>query len=460
MNQPQMSLSEMLGLVKQAVSMMFEDGLWLTAEVLNYSIRGGHHYLELVEYDEARRERAKATGTVWKSNTSVLTKFQKATGNPISAGMKILLKAVPTFHEVYGLSLKIVDINATFTLGDMESRLNEIRQHLQEKGWWDMNRNLETPQEFCRLAVISPADAAGLGDFRVDADKLEAAGLCSFQYFPAAFQGLEASNQIVDQMVRILDIHKQEPFEACVMIRGGGDKAGLYQLNHRRLATAVCRFPIPIMVGIGHERDSVILDEVANSRFPTPSLLIAHIRHTIIQNAQNALADWNRISRLANLALTNAEHACEQQSRLLKSEATRQLDQGDSLLDKCITQNRHTATNTIERAEKQLSKSEQEFLRSAGALCDQADELLESGKAKIFKQAEVCIQTAQREIEHQVSSVMSANPIAILGRGYAYVKQGNKFVRSVDDVAAGDSLQINLKEGSIMATVEGVANVQ
>lgn len=455
MNQPTMSLSEMLGLVKQAVNLMFEDGLWLTAEILQFSTNKGHHYLELAEYDADRRERAKIKGMIWKGNSSILTKFQKATSSPLSSGMKILFKAIPTFHEVYGLSLTVTDIDPTYTLGDMEARLKEIRQNLKDKGWWDMNRSLATPREFCRLAVISPADAAGLGDFRVDADKLAKAGLCTFDYFPAAFQGQDSSGQIVDQMVKVLELHRQESYDGLILIRGGGDKAGLYQLNHARLAAAVCRFPVPIMVGIGHERDSVILDEVANLRFPTPSLLIAHVRHTIIQNAQKALADWDRIKHLADLALTRAQNSCEQQARRLVSASTRQLDNAQSRLTAKATRLKHSSEGVLGLAEQQLENSRDALKRNALTVCATAEQMLIQEKDRMFREADSVLTTAQHLIETKASSVMSANPIAILGRGYAYVKKGKRIITRVDQVSPGDTLHINLKEGSIVTTVKG-----
>lgn len=453
MNQPSMSLSEMLGLVKQAVSMMFEDGLWLTAEVLQASVSKGHTYLELVEYDADRRERAKIKGMIWSSNTKILTKFKTATGNPLSSGMKILFKAVPTFHEVYGLSLTLSDIDPTYTLGDMEARLNEIRKNLQKKGWWDMNRSLSTPQEFCRLAVISPADAAGLGDFRVDADKLQNAGLCTFQYFPAAFQGQDSANQIVDQMVKVLEAHKVEEFDALVLIRGGGDKAGLYQLNHPRLAAALCRFPIPTMVGIGHERDSVILDEVANKRFPTPSFLIAHVRHTIFQNAQRALANWERIRHLADLALTRAQNSCDQNARRLVTASRRQTDNAQSSLNAQAIRLKHAGASVLNLAEQQLETSKETLTRNALGVCVRAEGQLIGQKDRLFREADSALTTAQHLVQSKGSTIMSANPIAILGRGYAYVKQGNRIITKVDQVKPGDTLHINLKEGSIAATV-------
>jgi len=338
------------------------------------------------------------------------------------------------------------------------ARLNEIRKNLQDKGWWDWNRSLETPREFCRVAVISPADAAGLGDFRVGADKLENAGLCSFQYFGAAFQGQESANQIVDQMVKVLDAHKESPFDCLAVIRGGGDKAGLYQLNNARLAAAFCRFPLPILVGIGHERDSVILDEIANKRFATPSMLIDHVRHTIIQNAQKALADWERIKHLSDLALTRARNACESQARRLVSGSMRQVDNAQSKVSAQGTRLSHNSSLVLNRAEQKLENKQASLTRSAQAICTRAEQKLGGQKDRLMREAESALVTAEHLVKTKGSAVMTANPIAILGRGYAYVKSGNRIITKVSQVASGDTVHINLKEGSIAATVKDETN--
>src|SRR5690606_10875306 len=141
----------------------------------------------------------------------------------------------------------------------------------------EMNRLLPPPREFTRVAVISPADAAGLGDFRSEADRLQSYGLCDFHYFHALFQGAGAEDSLVSTIAKLFEQQKSRPlYDALVIIRGGGDKAGIYDVNKVRIARCVCRFPIPVLVGIGHERDTTILDEVANSRFATPSLAISH----------------------------------------------------------------------------------------------------------------------------------------------------------------------------------------
>lgn len=451
------TLSDVLGLIKDAVNMLFTESLWMTAEVLQIS-NGHNKYLELVEYDSNRKEIAKGRGTIWADDVGLLRKFQEVTGSPLASGMKILFKAKPTFTPVYGLSLAIKDINPVFTVGDMEARLNEFRAQLKLTQVWDLNRRLRSPGEFCRLAVISPAEAAGLGDFRVEADRLHSAELCQFEYFPAVFQGKDAGDRIVDQMIKVHELHQVKAFDGLVIIRGGGDKAGLYNLNHWRLAKAVCRFPIPVMVGIGHERDKVLIDEVANLSFATPSLLVSHIRSTIVKNAKKAQADVERLMYLADKILSRATNQCETLKARLFTTAEQQLDKAQSTLKSRQMELLQSATSKIASAEQEFERKKAAFGRAVEANCKYHEEHQARLRADLFIHAERSLQAAQQDLNTKLAFITSINPVAILARGYGYLRKGDGFVRSISQVNAGDALEIQLQDGAITVEVKGIGN--
>lgn len=453
-------ISQVLGLVKEAVGMLFTDGLWMTAEVLMVG-NGKHRYLELVEYDSNRREIAKGRGTIWEKNVGLLAKFEKTTGRPLTKGMKILFQARPTFHPIYGLSLDIQDINPVFTVGDMEARLNEFRASLKAKGEWDLNRSLKSPVEFCRLAVIAPPEAAGLGDFRIGADKLQSLGLCEFHYFPSAFQGNNVGDQIIGQLVKILEIHKTvEPFDAVVLIRGGGDKAGLYQLNELRLCRAICRFPVPIMVGIGHERDKVLIDEVANHSFATPSLLGAHISTTIIRNAQRAKADFQKLLTLANLVVTRSKSECQMLRSLLVSKATRQLEQAKSQLNAKHVGLVNGAAKSVAHADAQVKDLARTLSHRAHTATKLHRDTISRLREDLFRNARASLTEAQRNVERNAAFLRGINPVEILARGYGFVKTEEKYIRNVSDLSVGDHLDVTLHDGTISVEVKAIKHEQ
>ncbi len=427
-------LSQVLSKVKQAVaSLGGRDGIWVIAEVLNIS-NGAHRYLELVEYDENRKEVAKTKGMIWRDRVSMLDDFKKVTGLSVDAGMKILFRAKPVFHEVFGLSLELISLDPTYTLGDMESKIKVIREYLIGKEWFELNRRLPLPADFSRVAVIAPLDAAGLGDFRHEADKLQAHGLCQFDYFHATFQGVKASESIVEQMIAVHQRLQEIPYDALILLRGGGDKAGLYHLNDRRLAASVCRFPIPVMVGIGHERDKVFLEEVAAKRFSTPSLLVSHIKQQIVSNAKQAESNFNRIISLAGIKLGQIEKESEGLYFSL----------------------REASLNRVNSIEKGATAQHELLTRHAMAALDKVsgnalrlkDQILDSGKARLSS------------IEHEagllISTVMASNPLAILGKGYGYLQSEGRVITQAHQLKRGDSVTAHLKSFSITSTVEAV----
>ena len=253
-------------------------------------------YLSLAERNERGDVLAQAKGVIWKSRAAdIAAKFERATGEGLRTDIKILCLARVRFDVLYGLDLIIEDVDPSYTLGDLAAKLARIRERLRRDGLYDLNKGLPAPVEFVRVAVISPSTSAGLGDFRRETDRLQHAGLCDFHFYHATFQGTEAPSSIRTAVNEALAAHRQRPFDALVVIRGGGSVTDLAWLNDLELALLLCRSPIPVFTGIGHERDGTILDEVAHRRFDTPSKVALHIASTIKDNALAALADFDRI---------------------------------------------------------------------------------------------------------------------------------------------------------------------
>lgn len=427
------SLSNLLGIVKESVDMIFSDSLWVTAEILSIS-GSGHKYLDLVEYSDRRKEMAKSRAMIWRDDTGMLDAFKKASGIELASGMKILFLAKPSFNPVYGLSLTIKAIDPTYTLGDMEARLTHIRDDLKKRGWWDLNRLLPKPVDFCRVAVIAPADAAGLGDFRVYADRLEALGLCEFSYYPSLFQGKEATGQIVKQMVKVYEDSKGSPFDAVAIIRGGGDKAGLYQLNDHRLAAYVCRFPLPVMVGIGHERDSVLIDEVAQGRFATPSMLISHIVQHIVEQAVKAQRDWDQIQSLSRATLAKAEADSRSQMALIQSESIRKLE--GAKMD--VLTHAKGMTHVLENSQRHIERLTEDICREAKDRLDHA----------------------MLKVDNHMADIMMQNPLTHLNRGYAIVRSVSGYITSSSQVSEGQEIIVQLKDGKVSTNVNEVIHEQ
>lgn len=323
-----LSLSQLLAQIAQAVNRVTPMALWVKAEISECrATKNGHVHLDLVELDAHKNLLGKAAAKLFKTQAdSLLAKFFEATQSPLAAGMKVLLQVKAQFHIQYGFSLIIEDIDPAYTLGDISAKLQHIRDTLKQEGLFERNKNLSRPEEFYRVAVLSPQSAAGLGDFRQEADLLAKHQLCHFVYYHAQFQGDVAANEITAALSAISHDHSQLAYDALVIIRGGGASIDLAWLNDLRIARAICLAPLPVFSGIGHERDNTILDEIAHRRFDTPSKVINHILTTTVHNAKQAHADidriYQRIVQITHQRLQHVDHHYTQICQQLSQYAT------------------------------------------------------------------------------------------------------------------------------------------
>jgi exodeoxyribonuclease VII large subunit len=290
-----LSLTDLLTRVGNAVEREMRQPLWVRVEVSDV-FRNGYIRLQVVERNDAGIEATRAIANIWANKAIVIEeKLKQATGSGFSKGIKLMIKVIVKFNVRYGLSLEVIDIDPRFTLGALELKIRQIREYLIAQGEFRMNSLLEQPLDFTNIAVICPERSAGFDDFKKDADELLELDLCNFAYFHAKFQGDQVEESISHAFERAFSAHEIKPFDALVIIRGGGAVDDLNCLIHRKVARMICRFPVPVFTGIGHERDVTILDECSNTSFGTPSKVVAHIRKVIFSRAQIAYGHWSEI---------------------------------------------------------------------------------------------------------------------------------------------------------------------
>lgn len=301
-----LDLADVLSYVGQVIARGVPGAVWVRAEIASLTDRR-HLYLDLVQLGGGE-EVAKCRATVWARERYALEgKFRRATGGTLTAGLKVLLFCTAEFHPQYGFSLNVQDVSPEFTLGDAALRLEALREALVREGVYGLNRALPVPTDYARVAVISPREAAGLGDFRREVDPLEAAGVVEFSYLEATFQGREAGASVTAAVARAREIHGEAALDALVLIRGGGAVTDLAWLNDPGLARALATFPVPVITGLGHARDDTLPDEVARLRTDTPSKAAALIARTVMRSAAQAQEDTRRIRACAQEALVTAE---------------------------------------------------------------------------------------------------------------------------------------------------------
>ena len=270
------TLSQLQGRISTALAEALPLPVWVCAEVADMKINAsGHCYLELIEKNEKTGATlAQARATIWRSQVmSTIGRFEQESGQRLTKGMKILFRASVQHHAVYGMSLQIQQIDPLHTIGDMERRKQQTIEQLQKEGVWDLNRQLPMPLVVERVAVISSATAAGNQDFMKELSR--SAYRIHTELFEATMQGESCDESIVAALYAIAE--RSEEFDAVAIIRGGGSTSDLECYNSYHLAFAVTQFPLPVLTGIGHDKDTSVTDMVAHTPLKTPTAVAAWI---------------------------------------------------------------------------------------------------------------------------------------------------------------------------------------
>lgn len=412
----QLSLSEYLATVQEVIHLTFDGAVWVKAEIRNLSIKGGHYYLELAEKDEeSHKVIASCKGTIWKFTAQkIVLKFERESGIELSKDLNVLIKVKARFDPQYGFSVNIEDIDSSFTLGDIAKRYQQILLRLTEEGLLNNNKQLPVPFDIQNVLVIAPENAAGLGDFKKDADALAQAGVCHFVYHSATFQGNTASASIIQVLGRALRQWAQDYLIApdlIVIIRGGGAVNDLAYLNDYDLAALLCKRTVPIWVGIGHEKDRTILDEIAHRSFDTPSKVIAGIRNLIVERVNEVSTALQTIKLLSQHQLITYQSQSDQYLKTIKTLTQNQINEAQRRVD--------------------MLKSDTKYL------------------------AQQQIKLASQQVESLMRETLLQNPRNVMAKGYAIVRSQGKAIRSIQQIT-DQQLQIELKDGTIDATVTQV----
>ncbi|MGN2482937.1 exodeoxyribonuclease VII large subunit [Acinetobacter calcoaceticus] len=416
MSEPQFSLSEYLGTVQEVIRLAFDEPVWVKAEIRNLNIKGGHYYLELAEKDaDTDKVIASCKATIWKFSASkIVLKFERETGIEISSDLNVLIKIRARFDPQYGFSVNIEEIDSSFTLGEIAKRYQQIIERLTQEGLIHKNKLLPTPFDIQNVLVIAPQNAAGLGDFKKDADALERNGVCHFVYHTATFQGNTAATSLIESLgtgLRQWASTFTFPPDLIVIIRGGGSVNDLAYLNDYELAALLCKRTVPIWVGIGHEKDRTILDEIAHRSFDTPSKVIAGIRNHIVERVQEAVDSLQTIKLLSQHQITNYQSKNDQLLHHIKSSAQSQLNSGHHLLDQM--------------------------------------------KERIQFSSQQQVKFSLAQIESLMKEVLLQNPKQVQAKGYAIVRSEGKAIRSIHQIS-NPALAIEMQDGVIEANITQV----
>jgi exodeoxyribonuclease VII large subunit len=443
--------------LNQKIKSLIKEGLntyWLQAEIselkVNYS---GHCYLEFVQKDESSdRIIARSRAVIWATSYRMIKPyFETTTGKSFGEGIKVMVKASVEFHEVYGLTLIITDIEPTYTVGETALRRQKVLEKLKSEGVIDMNKELPFPILPRRIAVISSKTAAGYGDFMDQLQQNQAGFRFYIKLFPAAMQGNEAESSIIKQLDRIF--RWADKFDVVAIIRGGGSQVDLDCFNNYWLAYHLTQFPLPVITGIGHEQDDSVADIVAHTRLKTPTA-VAEFLIACMAEAQNNLHDVER--QITDLA-----------AEFLQQASIKLRDAGFIL--------QHTAQRQVIKENKQLAMLHSLFISSSKSHLNRnrlkiertAFLLRHHGKLSISNVSNILIiyfnilksnlrntfGHSNQLLEHYAKRADLGNPLQILERGYSLTFLKGKIVKDSEILSAGDEIETIYHKGKSRSTI-------
>ncbi len=439
--QATLTLYELNNLVHEVISRELSREYWVEAELSEARESRGHCYMELIQKDQfGATPVARASAKCWHSQWMLIQPhFERVTGQRIHAGMKVRLKVYAQFHEAYGFSWIVTDIDPDFTLGDQARRRQEIIGQLKQKGVFDLQKELQLPLFCLNIAVVSSETAAGYGDF---CQQLRESGFAfNVHLFPAIMQGEQVEESIIKALEQIYELQGNQDsqfsilnsqFDAVVIIRGGGATADMSGFDTLALAENVAQFPLPIITGIGHDRDECVLDMVSFQRVKTPTAAAAFL----IDHAQQVLDRINDCEqRIAHTALAQLSALNAQFSTL---------------------SSRIPALFSLMKT-RQEARLEQTGQRLASIIEKRMER--ERGRCSIFNvqlsmQASHLVNAQRHRLELLQQRAVSLDPRLLLKRGYSITTLNGHLVRKASDLKAGDEIETRLEQGTVKSIIK------
>ncbi|MBQ8674423.1 MAG: exodeoxyribonuclease VII large subunit [Bacteroides sp.] len=428
-----MTLQELNTLVRGCLEQCLPEAYWIQAETSDVRTNStGHCYLEFVQKDaRSNNLLARARGNIWANVFRILKPyFERETGQAFASGLKVLVQVSVNFHELYGYSLTVHDIDPTYTLGDLAQRRREILRQLEEEGVLTLNKELDFPVLPRRVAVISSATAAGYGDFCDQLHNHPRGYAFHTELFPALMQGERVEESILDALDRIN--RRLQEFDVVVIIRGGGAASDLSGFDTYLLAAACAQFPLPIITGIGHERDDTVLDCVAHTRVKTPTAAAEYL----IARMDEAADHLEDLSRRLH----------EGVARLMQRERQRQ----EQLVRRLESSVRHRLL-----AEERRLSALRHRVPVASYQCLSASRLQFSRWQGRLQQSVAALLARERHrLELMKQRVSDASPDKLLARGYSLTLKDGRAVTDASRLKPGDEIVTRLHRGSITSTVK------
>jgi exodeoxyribonuclease VII large subunit len=455
MSKNAISLFELNQQLKVAIQESFPKGIWIRAEIAELrENRNGHCYLDLVEKDDASDQViARMKAMIWSYTYRMLKPyFETSTGRPLTQGIKVLVQGVPEFQEVFGLSLIIRDIDPTYTLGDLEQRRREVISRLENEGVLSMNKELALPTVPQKIAIISSPTAAGYGDFIDQLNNNHHQIKFYYKLFSAIMQGDQAPESITNAFDKIYE--QQHLFDVVVIIRGGGASLDLLCFDDYWLAYNITQFPLPVLTGIGHERDMSVADIVAHTNLKTPTA----VAEFLISGANRILeltGEYTyQLEQIISRKLSKHNQKLERLSYTFAPLIYKHLQSKKHLLNR-LTEKLPLHTNSfVERQKAELGNYALQLSHLPENTIRYEENRLKTFYGLLRIKALTKIKTQKQKISFLETNNRLNDPQQILLRGYSLTYKNGVVIKNADQIMQGDFIETRFKEGRSLSEVK------
>ena len=430
---PVFTLSELNTSIKTTLELAFPESVWVVAEISEIRCNTkGHCYLELVEREEEETI-AQIRANIWAYTfRSIASKFEKATGESLKQGMKVLLQVNVTFHEVYGLSLNIKDIDPTYSLGELARKKREIIDRLTKEGLINLNKLIPLPLVPQRIAVISSVTAAGYGDFINHINDNPYGYKIFHTLYQSSMQGQEAEASIIAALSKIKEY--RDIYDAVVIVRGGGSQIDLSCFDTYGLAVEVAKFPLPVITGIGHERDDTIVDIVAHTKLKTPTAVAEFLLSGMSSFEERLLNAQRTLIHLIEESMKEENHRFQylvQHFRhIVRDRFSGEMNRMETVLHKLI----HGTTQSMNSNNNRLKL---DMSRIVGGL-------------------NILFEQQENKIKHCSQAIRLLDPVNVLRRGYSITYFKEKALKDSADLHEGDIIRTKVYKGTVRSKVEAL----
>ena len=453
MNQ-QLTLSELNYTIKETIQDRFFENTWVVAEIgeIKYN-RTGHAYLELIEKeDDSDKIIAKARATIWSYTLRMLRPyFETTTNQELTAGLKVLVSVSVEFHEIYGFSLNIRDIDPTYTLGDIEKRRLEIIARLEEEGIIDLNKELDLPMVIQKIAIISSDTAAGYEDFLEQLNNNPNGHKFYTRLFPAIMQGEQTEASIINALEQIFQY--EDFFDVVVIIRGGGARSDLMSFDKYSLAENISQFPLPVISGIGHEKDVSIVDMVSHASVKTPTAVAEFL---ILQAAEfEGYIDelFENISSMAFEVLNEEQKKIDSIARQFIPNIQNRLFKENTKLSLLKERIANESSRFISTTKHNLGKYKSTIENNVHFALRMRQKNMDRFHEKLTFRAKIQLDEQLHKLSYFEKSLTHLDPKNILKKGYSITKLNGKALTKASKLKQGDKIETILHEGNIKSKV-------